>query len=301
MANVAQNAFRSIFVRFVWVAAAFALSVDVFAFSVGQIFEQVFQTAFAPIRQFDAAGHRFDFFNDRLSHELRPVAVISGQLRHGTNVGTSGAIFFSASFFVHFDMETSLFAIAFTAANTKTAHAAFFWNLETGWRWYNIRYVAFEVQTAMIAKTVCDIRKWKPLALTPFVIFAKSGALSGFFSFYASCAFVIRMVRMTTTFATAIFLKAIAFGHHFQKFTIRFTAPIGNVRTESACLEGFGEHTPAAADQGRRRQIANVSEFGTCGFFAFDRQASFFAITFATTKFETALTAFVWHDEIARH
>jgi len=124
-------------------ATTFALSIDVFAFAIWQILQQIFHATFTPIRQFDGRRHRLDFLDQRLSNELRPIAIRTVDVWNGANVAATRAIVAITSFLIHVDMEASVFFIAFTTTDTKTTHAAFIGQFETGRRWYDARNFAF--------------------------------------------------------------------------------------------------------------------------------------------------------------
>jgi len=122
----------------------------------------------------------------------------------------------------------------------------------------------------MVLETGDDVGGGKPQAFAPFVVLSESWAVLFFFNFNALSAIFARDEGVTTTFATSVFLNAVSFGHHFQKFLISSTTPVGNVRTESAGLERFGEYTPTTADQRGWRQIADLTVAGACFAFSID-------------------------------
>lgn len=299
-AHVAQNALGAVGARLVRVTTTLALAVDVFAFAVRQILQQILHSALAPVGQFGGRSDSFDLLDDRFSNEFGPVAVGAVQIGDRANFGATRAIFGAASFLVHVDVEASVGLLAFAATNTEAAHAAFVGDSETSGRRHDVGDFALVVQFAMIFETVDDIRNREPQALAPIVRFAESGA-SLFFSLDAFGTFVVRVVRVAATFATSVLFDAVAFGHQFQKFLVRLTTPIGNVRAESASFERFGEHAPTATDDWSGRHVANLTEFRARSLFAVDRQASFLTFAIAATEFETALTAFLGHDETSRH
>lgn len=251
-------------------ATAFALTVDVFAFSIWQIFEQIFHSTFTPIR--GSAHHGLHSFDQRLTNERSPVAAGTVDVRDGANLGATRAIVVGARFLINVDVEATVLFLAFAATDTETAHAAFVRNFETGrCRDDGGGDVAFVIQFAMIFETVDNVGNGEPQTLTPFVWWIECRAVGYFFFFNAFCAFFIRLVRVTTAFATTVFLNAIAFGHHLQKFLIRFATPVWDIRTSCASFERFGEHAPTAANDRSWWQIANVAEFGASSAFAFNR------------------------------
>jgi len=282
------------------VTATFALAVDVLAFSVWQILQQILQSTLAPIRQLDSGGHGFDLLDDGLANEFGPIAFRAIQIRNGANVSATRAVLVTARFLVHVDVEAAFRFVALAATNAETAQAAFIRQLEAGRSGNHVRNFAFVFQIAVALEAVDDVGHGEPQALTPVVRGAESGA-SLFFSFNAFGSLIVRMIWMATALAATVLLDAVAFGHHFQKFLVRFAAPVGNVRAESAGFERFGEHAPTATDDGSRRQVAYLAEFGASSSLAVDRQASVLAFTIATTKLETALAAFLRHDEASRH
>lgn len=204
------------------------------------------------------------------------------------------------AFFVHVDVEASVGLLAFAAADTETAHAAFVGQGETSWSRNHAGDFALVVQVAVVFEVVDDVGDREPQTLAPVAGLAESWA-SLFFDLDALSALFIGLERVAATLATAVFLDAVAFRHHLQKVLVRFTAPIGDIGTESASLERFGEHSPTAADHWSWRHIANLTEFGACGLLAIDRQASFLAITCAASELETALAASFGHDETSGH
>jgi hypothetical protein len=197
------------------VTTTFALTVDVFAFAIRQILQQIFQSAFTPIRQLDSGGHGLDFLDDTLTNEFGPVAFGSVQIRNSADVGATRAIFGTARFLIHVDMEASFSFLAFAASDTETAQTAFFGQFESGRSRDDGWDFAFVVQIAMVFETVDDIRHGEPQALTPVVRSVESWARLSFFDLDAFSAFFVRLIRMATALATTVFLDAIAFRHHF--------------------------------------------------------------------------------------
>jgi len=143
-------------------ATTFALTIDVFAFAIRQILQQIFHAAFTPIRQFNSSRHGFHFLGQRLTNELSPIAIGAIDVWNGADVATTRAIIPVTRFLVHINMEASVLFIAFAATNTETAHATFIGQFETGWRWDDAWYFAFVIQFAMIFETVNDIGHWEP-------------------------------------------------------------------------------------------------------------------------------------------
>lgn len=279
----------------------FALTIDVLAFSVRQVFQQVLQSALAPIGQFGGRGHSFDLLNESLTDELGPVAVGAVQVRNRANVGAAGAVFVTARFLVHLNMEATVLLLALAAADTETAQTTFFWQLKSGRSGNDAGNFAFVVQVAMILEAVDNVGHGEPQALAPFVGRAESRAILSFLGLHAFSSIFVGLIRVAAAFATTVFLDAIAFGHIFQEFLERFTAPVGNIRTVRASLERFREQTPAASDNRSLRQIANLAKFSARLFFAIDRQASFLLLARTATELETALTALLGNLEAGRH
>lgn len=249
----------------------FALTIDVLAFAVGQVLQQVFQSALAPVWHLGRRGHRLDLLHDRLTEELRPVATRAVHIRNRANVGATRALFGTTRFLFHVDMEATVDFLAFSATNTETAHAALFGQYETGRSRNDAQNLALVVQFAMIFEAGDDVGHWEPQALAPGVVLTEGGAILILFDFDALSAIFARLKRMAAAFATAVLFDAISFGHHLQEFFVSGTAPVWNVRTECAGFESLGEHAPFAADQRRRRQIANLSVLRARRFFAVNR------------------------------
>jgi len=124
-AHVAQYALGTVGVRLVRVTTTLALAVDILAFSVRQILQQILHAAFAPIRQLDSGSHGFDLLDDGLANEFGPVAFGAIQIRDGANVGATRAVLVTASFLVHVDVKAAFFFVALAATNAETAQAAF--------------------------------------------------------------------------------------------------------------------------------------------------------------------------------
>jgi len=252
-AHVAQDALGSVGARLVWMTATFALTIDVFAFAIWQVLQQVLQSALAPIWQFGCDGHRLDLFHDGLANELRPVAAGAVDVWNRADVGASRAVVGAARFLLHVDVEATILFIAFSATNTETAHAAFLGHFEAGRRWNGAEDFALVVQFAVILEAGDDVGHWKPQTLAPSVVLTESSAGFRFFGFDAGGTFFIRVKRMTTTFATTVQFDTISFRHHLQEFLVGNSAPIGNIGTERASFENLGEHAPTTTDHRRWR------------------------------------------------
>jgi len=269
-ADVAQHALGTVGVRLVRVTTTLALTVDVFAFAIWQILQQVLQSAFAPIRQLGSGRHGFNLLDDGLANEFGPVALGAVQVRDGANVGATRAVLGTARLLVHVDVEASFGLVAFAATNAEAAQAAFFGQLKPGRSLDDVGDFALVFQVAVALEAVDDVGDGEPQALTPVVGLVEGGTRLGFFDFDALGALFIRMIRVAAAFATTVLLDAVAFRHHFQKLLVRFAAPVRDVGAEGASLESFGEHTPTAADDGSWWQIAHLAEFGASGSFAID-------------------------------
>jgi len=252
------------------VTATLTLTRHILALAIRQVLQQVLHSALTPIGQLGSGGHGLDFLDEVLANEFGPIAVGAVQIGDGANVGATRAVFSAARLLVHVDVEASISAVAFAATNTETAHAAFFGHGESGRRWDDAGDFALVVQFAMVLETVDDVGDGEPQALTPVVRLAESWARL-LFNFDAFGAVFIRGVRMAAALTSAIFLDAIAFGHHRQEVFVGLAAPIRNVRAESAGFERFGEHAPTASDDRSWRHVANLTEFGASGLFAIDR------------------------------
>lgn len=104
--------------------AAFALTIDVFAFAIWQVLEQVLQTAFAPVGHLGRSGHGFHLLHNRLTNHLGPIAAGAIHVWNSADISAAWAILSTARFLLHVDIEASVDFVAFGAADFETAHAA---------------------------------------------------------------------------------------------------------------------------------------------------------------------------------
>jgi len=210
-ADIAQHALGTIGAWFVRVTTTLALTIDVFAFAIRQILQQVLQAAFAPIGQLGGRGHRLDLLHDGLTNELGPVAAGAIHIRNGADVGATRTILGATRFLLHVDVEASIHFVAFSATNAETAHAALVWQLKSGRGWNSSQDFALVVQFAVILEAGDDVGDGEPQALTPLVVLTESGAGFGFIGLDAFSASFIRVIRMTAAFATSIGFDAVSF------------------------------------------------------------------------------------------